>query len=76
MRIIGQTGVKQIYNERHNYDLLVPSLTDNLNKKNRKQMKTCGTVTGITESHNQIIENIIMLPGLDCVTRHNHLVDR
>ena len=33
MRIIGQTGVKQICNERHNYDLLVPRLTDNLNKK-------------------------------------------
>ena len=33
MRIIGQTGVKQICNERHNYDLLAPRFTDNLNKK-------------------------------------------
>ena len=35
MRIIGQTGVKQIRNERHNYDLLVPvpRFTDNLKKK-------------------------------------------
>ena len=30
MRIIGQTDVKQICNERHSYDLLVPRLTDNL----------------------------------------------
>ena len=33
MKIIGQIGVKQICNERHNYDLSVPKFTDNFLKK-------------------------------------------
>ena len=32
MRIIDQTGVKQICNERHIYGLSVPKFTDNLKK--------------------------------------------